>query len=286
MNPYEQNLIADALRIEAEEAKRAGAIGYMARALVQATLPHSKIAGNEFKRINGLFKLTILADSETGLPFGSIPRLLMAWIATEAVKTQSKELILGRTLSDFMAELDLIPTGGRWGSITRLKDQMKRLFSSSISCSYDDGEYWTIKNVSPVSKAELWWNPKSPNQATIFESSLTLSEEFYNEIIAYPVPIDMRILKCLKRSPMALDVYSWLTYRLSYLGKETIIPWKSLQAQFGSSYADDMQGARDFKKAFIRELKKVNMFYTSANFDIPQEGLILRPSKTSIPKHK
>lgn len=33
-------LITEALAIEAEVAKEAGALGYMARALVQATMPH------------------------------------------------------------------------------------------------------------------------------------------------------------------------------------------------------------------------------------------------------
>jgi hypothetical protein len=72
--------------------------------------------------------------------------LLISWITTEAVKTQQRELILGHTLSKFMAELDMIPSGGRWGSITRLKDQMKRLFSASISCTYDDGQNWGIRS--------------------------------------------------------------------------------------------------------------------------------------------
>jgi Plasmid encoded RepA protein len=108
MNSLNLNkLITEALAIEKEEAITAGAIGYMARALIQATLPHSQIDGNEFKRHNGAFSLTILADSEIGLPYGSIPRLLISWITTEAVKTKGRELILGRTLSEFMLELDL-----------------------------------------------------------------------------------------------------------------------------------------------------------------------------------
>ena len=109
------NLINEMLAIEYEEARKAGTIGFMARALTQATMPHSQVDGHEYKRRNGVFKLTILADSDIGLPYGSIPRLLISWITTEAVKTQTKELILGNTLSNFMSELGLIPSGGRWG---------------------------------------------------------------------------------------------------------------------------------------------------------------------------
>jgi hypothetical protein len=279
-----EKLVSEVLAIEAETAKQAGALGYMARAMVQATMPHSKVNGNEFFRTNGLFTLTILSSSKIGLPYGTIPRLLLAWMSTEAVRTKDRNLVLGRTLSSFMTELELIPTGGRWGSITRLKDQMTRLFSASISCTYDDGNHWAIQNINPISKADLWWNPKQPDQATIFESSLTLSEEFFKEITNNPVPIDIRVLKSLKRSPLALDIYCWLTYRLSYLKQTTTIPWEVLQLQFGSDYATDLQGIRNFKKAFLRELKKVNIFYQEAKLESLDSGLNLKPGNPHIKK--
>lgn len=277
-------LISEALAIEEREAYEAGALGYMARALVQATVPHRKVEGHEFKRRNGSFKLTILADSDIGLPYGSIPRLLMAWITTEAVRTKEKEIILGETLSEFMEKLGLVPTGGRWGSITRLREQMQKLFSAAISCTYDDGKNWAIQHVHPVTKANLWWNPKTPEQATLFDSSITLGDEFFKEAINSPVPIDLRVIKSLKQSPLALDIYCWLTYRSSYLKKVTEIPWYSLQTQFGSGYPSDVQGLRNFKKAFLRELKKVLLFYREAKVEPVEDNLILRPSSTHIKK--
>jgi len=275
-------LITEALAIEVEEAKRAGKLRYMARALVQATMPHSKVEGNEFERINGVFRLNILAPSRIGLPYGSIPRLLISWLSTEAVKTKQRELILGSTLSEFMTELGLIPTGGRWGTITSLKEQTKRLFSAAISCTYDDGKHWAIKNVQPVVESNLWWNPKNPNQTSLFESTVVLGEEFFKEIIDHPIPIHLDVLKAIKRSPLALDIYCWLTYRMSYLEKETTIPWPVLQLQFGSDYATDQQGIRNFKKAFLRELRKVALFYESANIEDTSPGLRLKPGKTHI----
>ena len=131
-------LIEESFAIEATEAKAAGQLGFMARALTLATMPHSKPEGNEFVRKNGAFTMTMLAPSSIGLPYGSIPRLLLAWITTEAVKTQNKELILGDSMSAFMRELGLVPTGGRWGSITRLKSQTRKLFGSAIHCDYID----------------------------------------------------------------------------------------------------------------------------------------------------
>jgi hypothetical protein len=272
-------LMSEAFAIEERDAKEAGALGYMARSLVQATLPHSKIIGNDFNRRNGAFRLTILAGQDTGLPYGSIPRLLIAWLTTEAVRTKQREIVLGNSLSKFMSQLDLIPTGGRWGTITRLRDQMQRLFSASISCTYDDGTRWAIRNVNPVSKADLWWNPKTPDQSTLFESTLTIGEDFFKEIINYPIPIDMDALKALKKSPMALDIYCWLTYRMSYMKKNTTVPWGALETQFGSNY----DRTRDFKRYFSIQLRSVLIVYSEAKVELSDVGIILYPSKPHIP---
>ncbi len=275
-------LVTEILAIEAEEAKQAGALGYMARALVQATLPHKKVSGSEFTRRNGAFVLSILAPSKIGLPYGSIPRLLTAWLTTETVIKQNRTLCLGNTLSSFMREIDLIPTGGRWGSITRLKDQMQRLFTSSISCYYESSNKGSERGFRVADSHDLWWHPQSSNQSTLFESTVTLSENFFNEIINNPVPIDMRALKALKRSPMALDIYFWLTYRMSYLNKQTKIPWPVLQSQFGADY----ERSRDFKRYFLRQLRSVHAVYPKAKLEINEDVIILKPSKPHVPTQK
>lgn len=276
-------LITEALAIEAEEAKEAGTIGYMARALVQATMPHKRVKGNEFKRSNGVYSLTILSPANIGLPYGTMPRLLLAWLTTEAVKTKSPEIVLGHTLSGFMRELGLIPSGGRWGTIKRLREQTHRLFSSAVSCHYSDNERAAGIGFTIAKAYDLWWQPQQPGQGTLWQSTVTLSNDFFEEIINSPVPIDMRALNTLKRSPLALDIYCWLTYRMSYLRKAALIPWVSLQSQFGAGYALDAQGVRDFKRAFLRELKKVLLCYP-ANVEEAQEGygLLLKPSRTHV----
>lgn len=277
-------LIENALAVEAKEAKEAGTLGFMGRALVQATMPHRKSIKNEFIRENGSFKLIMLAPSAIGLPYGSIPRLLTAWLTTEAVRTKQRELILGNSLSHFMSQLELTPTGGRWGNITRLKNQMCRLFSSSISCVYEDSQHKDGINMQVAEEYHLWWEPKKPEQSSLWESTITLNKKFFEEITDNPVPLDMRVLKAIKRSPMALDIYCWLTYRMSYLRQKTEIPWVALQSQFGSEYASNSQGTRDFKRAFLRELKKVQLLYNHANAESGNTGLLLKPSKPHVTK--
>jgi len=284
-NRHKKNIekfINEALAIEARDAKEAGALGFMARALVQATMPHKRVAGNEFTRKNGFYTLTMLAPQNIGLPYGTIPRLLMAWITTEAVLKRSQELILGHSLSTFMKELGLIPSGGRWGSIIRLRDQAKRLFSSSISCGYNDTQRISGLNMQVIEKYDLWWQPKHPEQMSLWESTLTLGKNFYEEIINHPIPLDLDALKALKRSPLAIDIYCWLTYRMSYLKHKTEISWWVLQTQFGSDYDMSSQGKRDFKKAFLREFRKVYTIYSGLNIDHNSKGLILKQSRSHI----
>lgn len=278
ITPAIERLITEALAIEAESAQEAGALGFMARAMVQATLPHRKVAGNEFERRNGAYTLSLMAPARVGLPYGTVPRLLLAWLTTEAVKTQSRELELGDSLSGFMRELDMVPTGGRWGSITRLKDQSRRLFASTVSASYDGTDRHAEMGYRLADKSMLWWDAQAPEQAALWRSTVTLTEQFYREVVEHPIPVDMRAIKALKRSPMALDIYCWLTYRASYAKKATTIPWPALAMQFGAEYGR----TRDFKAAFLAEMRKVSVVYAGAKVEATDAGLILKPTVPHI----
>jgi len=283
-------IAAEVFAYELEEARRAGAIGYLARVLVQATMPHSNPGDvAAWGRQNGSLSLVIQPGirlvagqpRSIGLPYGAIPRLLLAWVTTEAVRTRQRQLLLGDTLSGFMRQHDLTPTGGRWGTIPRLREQMRRLFASTIACSYDGAHGVAGAKLDVASEYSLWWDPEQPDQAALWHSSVTLGARFYDEVISRPVPIDMRTLKALKRSPLALDVYAWLTYRFSYLQKPVTVPWEALQLQFGCDY----KLTRQFRAKFTGALAKVHTHYPEARVDIAPSGLLLQPSPTHIRRH-
>lgn len=283
--PSVMKLVNEALAIQAEEAREAGALGYMARALTQATMPHSKPEVNEFTRSNGNYTLSMMAPSGTGLPYGSIPRLLMAWVTTEAVLTKERRLVLGNSLSAFMKKLgEMGRSGGHWGNIPRVKKQTVSLFSSFVSCCYEDPKQTSIRNILIADEADLWWHPKDPAQTALWESTVLLHQKFFDEIINYPVPVDVRALRALKRSPMKLDMYIWLTYRMSYLRKSSLIPWEGLQMQFGAGYPFTDQGRRNFKKKFIAHMRDVLTVYPPANIEAHDSGLLMKPSSTHIQK--
>lgn len=278
-------LITEALAIDVEQAKEAGALGYYTKILIQATLPHRKPKENYFERVNGYLTLRITDIQGLGLPFGSYPRLLMSYLCTEAVKTKSPEIILGNNLSSFMNELGLSPTGGRTGTITRLREQAEKLFSCAISCQYKDSEQTSGKNILIADEFTLWHKKDNPDQTTLFKSNVILSQKFFEEIINSPVVFHLTALKALKQSPLAIDMYLWSTHRNSYIQKPTHIPWQSLQLQFGAGYPFTSQGKADFKKMFLNTLKKVSVVYPEVN-KLRDEGksLLFIPGKPHIPK--
>ena len=151
------------------------------------------------------------------LPFGNLPRLLMAWLSTEAVRTQSREIVLGRSLSEFMRSLGInSDSGGARGEQTRLRNQMNRLFGCTVSLIYED-ESGFARVTSPVAdKHEFWWNERKPGERVLWDSKIRLGEDFFNEIIRRPVPLDLNTLTALKRSSLGLDLYLW-TGGLSHL---------------------------------------------------------------------
>ena len=197
-------------------------LGFMARLMALCSLPRTNPRNQlQYKRVNGPYKLIMTATGDNKLPFGNLPRLLLAWVCTEAVRTQSRELVLGRSLSEFMRKLGVISSdsGGSWGIRTRLKNQMDRLFSATVSLIYEDDGVKARVSSLVADHSVFWWNPKRPDEPMLWESKIRLGEEFFREIIRHPVPLDMNILKALKRSSLGLDLYLWLVYRTLALSR-------------------------------------------------------------------
>lgn len=268
------------MAIEAQEAKAAGMIGYMTRVMVQASMPYRDPKTTFYERKNGKLTLTMTAlNPNIPLPFGAIPRLVMAWIGMEAVRTKERTIVLGG-ISDFLKSLNLCRSGGKRGDIRRLRKQVTSLFSTAISSNYIDESRASGINLLIADSYDLWWQQNDEiHQKELWESTVTLGQPFFNGLIDCPVPVDMRALKALKSTPMAIDLYIWLTYRNSYLRTPTPIRWEQLKMQFGTSYAR----TRDFKIHLIDSLRKVSVIYPEAKVSVDDNGLIIRPSLTHVP---
>ena len=192
------------LLVRASEA--APDTGFMARLMMLCSLPRTNPGRQlQYKRVNGPYTLIMTAVGQTGLPFGNLSRLLLAWVCTEAVRTQSRELFLGPSLSGFMRRLGIAPVGC---AHRQLRNQMKRLFNAHIQLVYEDKQVSASVNSPVASQIGFWWDGGEPGSLTLWDSKIELGEKFFHESIRHPVPIDMNPLK---RSALGLDLYLWLT---------------------------------------------------------------------------
>lgn len=280
---------AEAIRLDPDKAEAA----FIARQLVQATLPH-KNPGDipAWSRRNGNLKLTVRPgwdskkDRVVGYPYGTIPRLLLFWLTTEAVRTGNPRLELGNSLASFMRQLGLDPSrGGKRSDARRLRDQMERLFKATISFDQTleeggrKGEAWLDMKVAP--EGVLWWDERHPEQGALWGSWIELSKQFFNAITAAPVPVDMRALRALKRSPLALDLYAWATYsayRTQQSGQSRSISWDALHDQLGGEYANQNEFARKARLA----LRKVHAVYPALGLEFEKGGVKVLPCNPAI----
>ena len=264
-------------------------LGFMGRLMALCSLPRTNPGRRlQYKRVNGPYTLIMTAVGQTGLPFGNLPRLLLAWISTEAVRTQSRELFLGSSLSGFMRKLGVAPIGGgSRGERTRLRSQMRRLFNAHIQLAYEDKNVDAAVNAVIADRAVFWWNDRKPGESSLWESKIELGEKFFNEIINHPVPIDLNTLKALKRSALGLDLYLWLTYRTFTLKRPMRLSWTHLYRQFGVNPIQPV-GPRNvdyFRTDCLRELEKTKLAWPEFNYAMAQGVLVLWPSKPAIAPH-
>ena len=262
-------------------------LGFMARLMALCCLPRTN-PGNRLRyvRCNGPYTLVMNAGGLHKLPFGNLPRLLLAWVSTEAVRTQSRELVLGKSLSGFMRKLGMEDrSGSPRGDRTRLRNQMKRLFGCSVSLIYEDAHGEARVSSLVADRAAFWWNERKPDEPVLWDSKIRLGEDFFNEIINHPVPLDMNTLTALKRSALGLDLYLWLVYRTFALRAPLRLTWRQLYQQFGTDpdKAHNKKTIQNFRVQVLRELKKIKLAWPELNYATAPGVLILLPSTPAIP---
>ncbi len=258
---------------------------FMPRLLVLTTLPHRRPKSHQFERVNGRHSLRMCAPRLVGLPYGSYPRLLLVYLTTEAVRTKSPEIYLGATPNGLARKLALSTISGPRGTAQRLADQLRRLLSTRWGWrSYED--------TCTGARSQRFVSTSNPSLQALASSLLlrrstwdprvVLDRHFFREITRSAVPVDLRAIRRLRGSPLAIDLYVWLTYRMSYLRKPTSIPWESLEAQFGADYSR----RRDFRRKALVHLEDVLRVYPTARLGQVDSGLLLHPSPPHVPPSK
>lgn len=267
--------------------------GYLARAMVQCTLPHSDPGALDiYERRDGNFILTVRGGYDpvkqciVGIPYGPIAKLLLVWLTSEGIKSDDGVIILARTLGTFLKAIGLSRETGRGkrGDAKRVMEQLNRILRAEFGFYVVTGTVEIEskeKELKVTSERHLFWSKKDDCQTPLFDSYVVLNPEFLEEIKKNFVPVDLTIAGKLKKSPLALDLFFWMTYRLyrMQVGEDITVSWSDLASQFGADYKTE----KDLRAAVRRTLAKITEQWAPAEkaSDLSYRGLTLH----GIPKN-
>lgn len=289
--PAQLDLLAGAERV-ARLDREQQELGFVTRVFASTSLPYKEPPPDleVWHRRNNKLLLTVTpgvtvdADGNArrlGFPYGVIPRLMLAWLSTAAVQTRDPKIVLPESMAEFMRDLGIgAATGGKKGSISRFRNQTGRLLESNFTVKQEGDPHLDMgAKLNIASTWKLWWGEDKANGP----SWIRLSDEFFQLILAAPVPMSMHALREFQKYPVQMDLYWWLTYRLAFLQHEITVTYPQMSEQFGFQLAPGPQGLFTFKKAMVDALGKVKAVYTQANVEETKNGFLLKPSKPHVP---
>jgi hypothetical protein len=270
-SPIEARLLAAAANDDGNKS-----ILYQHSILCQTSFPYRDPGSNVrlWERRNGQVHLEIEAGRamhptqqkivDIGLPFGPKPRIILMHLNRLAILTQSPTIDVGRSLTHFVERVLRFSSHGR--NIRTVKEQLTRLSASSIRMGFAHNGHAITVNSAIVKAFELWM-PKDDMQRVFWPTTISLSLDYFNNLIEHAVPVDGAHIAALSHSALALDIYNWLTQRLHRIPVERpqTISWLSLHEQFGQGYAPER--IFNFRRAFRTALREVLTVYSSARIE-------------------
>ena len=269
----------------AEQRPEGDDITFMHAILCQIGLPRGKVMGDRFERVSGKAALEVRAGSIWNgtemvpqfIPYGTIPRLILAYISTYAVRNRTPEIPFGDSANDALRILGISKSGHRFAAF---RSQIAALSACSMTIGFTGGDTAYTFNGSPVEQFEAWL-PGQEGQKSLWPSRLILGPRFYKTLIKHAVPSDLRALSELGSSALAMDVYLFLVARLHRTTKPTKIYWHQLQGQFGQEY-EGANAATDFKRTFKKALAQACSVYNDAKVEVIHGGIMLYPSAPAV----
>lgn len=264
-------------------------VGFLYSGLCQAALPHRALTDNarhwEIKSDYvsllvepGLLSRDIGPAVPVGVPYGSRARLILLYLQSEAIRTKTREVALGRSMRDWLSKMN-VPIGGK--TVKAVRDQVQRItlcrISFQIRSNSNGMRELGIKNQSIVESAFLLDYGDS-DQGCLFVETAKLSQSFFDELQNHAVPLDEAAIRAINNNSIALDIYAWLAFRLHALKAPTPVSWTALKTQFGSSFG----AINHFKTEFCKNLSLSMAVYPHAKVEVTQRGLTLMPSHPPV----
>jgi hypothetical protein len=248
------------------------------------SLPHKQIGQTEvWERPSENLTLVVMPGSlringkivQFGVPFGSRARMILLYLQSQAQRTGSPEVELGRSMRDWMIRMN-VPLGGKSSELVR--EQANRLSACNLSFFYHGDEGEGFEKDSIIKSGFRFADSDDLDRPNAWVDRVKLGDVFYRALLSSPVTLRETAVREISGKSMALDIYVWLAYLLPSLNRDKTVEWAALHRQFGAAYGEQ----RQFRRRFMEPLSTAVAVYPEARITAVEKGLVLSPSRTPI----
>jgi hypothetical protein len=203
----------EALKLEADRSVIEAAAAYMSdedrgigclySGWCQAALPHRRLADDQGWQIDGERVCLIVEPGmrraasgkpePVGVPYGSRARLILLRLQSEALRTGSREVELGKSLRDWLSRMG-IPVGG--ASFKAVRDQTERISRCRLTFEVRHGGKVGMTNQTTM-EGTIFLESDDPGQGKLFAQTATLSEAFFQQLKRHPVPLEESAIRAI-----------------------------------------------------------------------------------------
>ena len=263
-------------------ADERGRIGITHAGFAIAALPHKRTQESVWERDNGHIKLLVESGLDSakrpiGIPYGSIARMILLYLQTQAVRTKSRDVELGASMNAWLGAMG-ITVGGN--SYRLVREQAHRISRCRLTFFRRAQGAEMVTNGAFIRDAILPITPNSSGQGCLWQERVRLDEGFYQSLIEHPLPLREAAIRKISNRSMTIDLYIWLAYRLHVLRAPLFITWPALHGQFGEGYKE----VRFFRRDVLPSLRLALAVYPEARVEIDEKkGLTLLPSPPPVP---
>ena len=277
VSKHERALVEAAYQVLSEDAEK---LGFTYSGFALTSLPHKPQKELVWRREG--HNLTLLLESghnrqgkPVGLPYGSYARFILLFLQSEAVKTGSREIELGRSMRVWLASKMGLSIGG---TTYRLVGEQAHRISHCRLQFFTDREGREVMRHGGFVDGTISMTGVASEQMGLWQDRVLLNEEFYRALREHPVPVSENALRVIGPRSMVIDVYIWLAYRLHALNRDVEVGWAALLAQFGAGF----QLIRKFRAHFKECLELALAAYPEARVTMNERGVRLSPSRPAI----
>src|SRR3954465_4057441 len=264
VSKHDRLVIETAYRVLSDDAEK---MGFTYSGFALTSLPHKPQTELVWRRDG--HNITMLIESgrdrtgkPLGLPYGSYARFILLFLQSEAIRTQSREIELGRSMRVWLGNMGLSIGGTTYKLVTA---QARRISGCTLTF-FADRAGAQIKSRGGFVKTEITMSSKidDEKQAQLWQDRVLLDEDFYRALREHPVPVSESALRAIGPRSMVIDVYIWLAYRLHSLARDVEVSWPALYAQFGAGFSR----IRRFRAHFVDCLALALAVYPEARISV------------------